>query len=166
MHNTYKESEPGDLVADNGDKVHTCEAATTTDPLYTETDSTNTNLQGEDVGTQTPRSIFNDAQTQTNSHVCYEGVQPSLQSEHKEIQTVCYTQHSGTITENSKTDASSFCLEQIQVHQVKKFYTKLPAFSHLITCFNFLGPAGFNLCYCTPKMTHQVWVDVIVVYCH
>ena len=146
------ESEQGDLVADNGDTVHTCDVATTTDPLYTETVSTNTDLLGEDVGTQTPRSVFDDAQTQTISHVCHVGVQLSLQSDHKETQTVCYTQHSGTITDNSETDASPFLLEQIQDdNQAIKFYTGFPTFSHLIACFNFLGPAVFNLCYGTPK---------------
>ena len=40
------QSEEGDLVADNNDTVHTvtCDVATTIDPLYTETVSTNTDL--------------------------------------------------------------------------------------------------------------------------
>ena len=56
-------SEQGDLVVGNGETVHTCDEATATDPLYTETISTNTDLLGEDVGTQTPRSVVDDAQT-------------------------------------------------------------------------------------------------------
>ena len=146
------ESEQGDLVADNGDTVHTCDVETTTDPLYTDTVLTNTDLLGEDVGTQTPRSVFDDAQIQTISHVCHVAVQLPLQSDHNETQTVCYTQHSGTITDNSETDASPFLLEQIQDdNQAIKILHRVSTFSHLIACFNFLGPAVFNLCYATPK---------------
>ena len=65
---------------------------------------------------------------------------------------MCYTQHRGTITYNRETDASPFLLEQIQDdNQAIKFCTGFPMFSHLIACFNFLGPAVSNLCYGTPK---------------
>ena len=42
--------------------------------LETETVSTNTDLLGEDVGTQTPRSVFDDVQTQTIRNVSHVGV--------------------------------------------------------------------------------------------
>ena len=76
--------------------------ATTTDPLYAKTVSMNIDMLDEGVGTQTPHSAFNDAQTQTIGYVCHVGGQLSLQSDHKETQTVCYIQHSGTITENQQ----------------------------------------------------------------
>ena len=67
-----------DLVADNGKTVeinttdnatvsseqHTCGVAISTDLLYTETVSANTDLLGEDIGMQTTHTV-DDAQTQT-----------------------------------------------------------------------------------------------------
>ena len=153
-----------DLVADNGGKTvvetnttdnateqHTCDVAISTDSLYTETVSTNTDLLGEDIGTQTTHTV-DDAQTQTVRQICDVGIQLSLHFNHKETQTTCYVQHRGTITDDSEADATPFRLEQIKDDdQAVKFYTGFPTFLHLMTCFNFLRPAAFNLCYGATK---------------
>ena len=119
--------------------------------LYNETVSTNTDLLGEDIGTQMTCTV-DDAQTQTVRQVCDEGIQLSLHFDHKETQTTCYVQHRETITDDSEADARPFRLEQIKDDdQAVKFYTGFPTFLHLMTCFNFLGPAAFNLCYSATK---------------
>ena len=71
---------------DNSEIVdqHTYDVATITDPLYTESVSTNTDLLGEDVGTQTACTVVDDAQTQTVRQICHVGIQLSLHSDHKE----------------------------------------------------------------------------------
>ena len=124
-------------MGDNGETVriedatvisdqHTCDVATTTDPLCTETVSTNTDLLGEDVSTQTTCTVVDDAQTQTIRQICHVGIQLSLHSDHKETQTESYVQHCGTITDNNETCVMPFRIEQIKDdNQAVKFYTAL-----------------------------------------
>ena len=95
-----------------------------TDSLYTETVSTNTDLLGKDIGTQITRTV-DDAQTQTVRQVCNVGIQLSLHFDRKETQTTCYVKHCGTITDDSEADARPFRLEQIKNDdQAVKFYTE------------------------------------------
>lgn len=137
-----------DTIEDTAIADHTSDEATATEPFYTETVSTNTDLLGEDVGTQTTRTVADDVQTQTVRQMCHVGTQQSLHSDHKDTQTECYVQHCGTITEICETEVTPFRLEQIKDDdQAIKFFTGFPTFLHLMTCFNFLGPAAFNLCY-------------------
>ena len=72
--------------------------AISTDPLYTETVSTNTDLLGEDIGMQMTHTV-DDAQIETVRQVFDVGIQLLLHFDYKETQTACYVQHCGTITE-------------------------------------------------------------------
>ena len=106
-----------------------------------------------DVGVQCVRVSTAHVSTQCGRVKSHMAVQCSVETEHKGIQLDISYSHQCTKTDKITDEVSPFGIEQIQDNdKLINFYTGFPTILHLITCFQFLGPAVAVLSYDPSKI--------------